>query len=283
MPGSGQIHLTGQMGNIMKESVAAAFTYVRARAAELGLPEDFLTKVDVHVHLPAGAVPKDGAASGITIVTAIASMLHAPEVSATGRRDERRNHAPRGSMLRVTGIKEKLPRGPSQRHSAPWCFPKPQRSRTSTTCRDADSRTTWTVHLVSRKVEDVAGRSSSKATPWRRRRPRSDRGPAMSTCEENGSPGSCPVAASERTALAASLLVGLGLATSRLLGVQGAEIGARAGPVAPALLRGAAERRTALFAEVSSYAGRGTGRAETRAGSRSAISWGMPDGGGARA
>ncbi len=105
MPGSGQIHLTGQMGNVMKESVAAAFTYVRARAKELGLPEDFLTKVDVHIHLPAGSVPKDGAASGITIVSAIASMLTRlkvrDDVATSGEMTLR------GNVLRVTGIKEK--------------------------------------------------------------------------------------------------------------------------------------------------------------------------------
>ncbi len=104
-PGSGKIHLTGQMGSIMQESAAAAFTFVRTRAAELGLPEDFLTKIDIHVHLPAGAVPKDGASAGITIFTAIASMLTRlkvkPDIASTGELTLR------GNVLKVGGIKEK--------------------------------------------------------------------------------------------------------------------------------------------------------------------------------
>jgi len=105
MPGSGKIHLTGQMGSIMKESATAAFTFVRTRAEQLGLPEDFLTKIDVHIHLPAGAVPKDGASAGITIFTAIASMLTRlkvkPDVASTGELTLR------GNVLKVGGIKEK--------------------------------------------------------------------------------------------------------------------------------------------------------------------------------
>ncbi|MBW1876671.1 MAG: endopeptidase La, partial [Deltaproteobacteria bacterium] len=65
MPGTGKLHLTGNMGDILKESAAAAFTFVRTRAVELGLAEDFLSNTDIHVHLPAGGVPKDGAAAGV--------------------------------------------------------------------------------------------------------------------------------------------------------------------------------------------------------------------------
>ncbi len=106
MPGRGHVHLTGQMGDVMKESVATAFTYVRAHAEELGLPEDFLTKVDVHVHLPQGSVPKDGPSAGITVFTALASMLTRlkvrSDVAMTGE------ITLRGNVLRVGGIKEKL-------------------------------------------------------------------------------------------------------------------------------------------------------------------------------
>ena len=106
MPGTGKIQLTGQMGSIMKESAAAAFTLVRTRAADLGLPEDFLTKIDVHIHLPAGAVPKDGASAGVTIFTAIVSMLTRlkakPDIASTGELTLR------GNVLRVGGIKEKV-------------------------------------------------------------------------------------------------------------------------------------------------------------------------------
>ncbi|MCU0671698.1 MAG: endopeptidase La [Myxococcota bacterium] len=106
MPGKGRVHLTGQMGDVMKESVATAFTYVRAHAEELGLPEDFLTKVDVHVHLPNGGVPKDGPSAGITVFTALASMFTRlkvrSDVAMTGE------ITLRGNVLRVGGIKEKL-------------------------------------------------------------------------------------------------------------------------------------------------------------------------------
>lgn len=105
MAGSGKVHLTGQMGPVMKESVAAAFTYLRARAEQLGLPEDFLTKLDVHVHLPNAAVPKDGAAAGLPILTALASMLTRlrvrNDVATSGE------ITLRGNVIRVGGIKEK--------------------------------------------------------------------------------------------------------------------------------------------------------------------------------
>lgn len=105
MTGTGKIHLTGRMGDIMKESVATAFTYLRARAVDLGLPVDFLSKIDVHIHLPGGGVPRDGAASGITIFTALASMLTRlkvrHDVAVSGEMTLR------GAVLKVTGIKEK--------------------------------------------------------------------------------------------------------------------------------------------------------------------------------
>ena len=105
MPGTGQIHLTGKVGDVMKESVAAAFTYIRARADKLGLADDFLTKIDIHVHLPGGAVPKDGPSGGIAIFAAIASMLTKikvrPDVGMSGEMTLR------GNVLAVTGIKEK--------------------------------------------------------------------------------------------------------------------------------------------------------------------------------
>ena len=105
MPGSGKLHLTGNMGDVLKESATAAFTFVRARATELGLPEDFLRRTDIHVHLPAGAVPKDGAAAGITLYVALASVLTElsvrPDVAMSGE------ITLRGNVLKVGGIKEK--------------------------------------------------------------------------------------------------------------------------------------------------------------------------------
>jgi ATP-dependent Lon protease len=105
MPGSGKLHLTGNMGEVLKESAAAAFTFVRARANELGLDDEFVSHSDIHVHLPAGAVPKDGAAAGIPLYVALASLLTdlkvRPDVAMSGE------ITLRGNVLQVTGIKEK--------------------------------------------------------------------------------------------------------------------------------------------------------------------------------
>ena len=105
MPGKGQVSLTGQMGEVMKESAAAAFTYLRARARTLGLDADFLSKIDVHVHLPQGSIPKDGPSAGIAILVSLASMLTGikvrPDVAMTGE------ITLRGNVLRVGGIKDK--------------------------------------------------------------------------------------------------------------------------------------------------------------------------------
>ena len=90
-PGKGNITLTGQIGNVMKESVQAALSLVRSRDGQLGVkPEDF-RKIDIHVHVPAGAVPKDGPSAGIAMFTALASLFS----NTTGSfrcRDDRRNH-----------------------------------------------------------------------------------------------------------------------------------------------------------------------------------------------
>jgi ATP-dependent Lon protease len=105
MPGKGLVHLTGQMGDVMKESAAAAFTYVRARSRSFGLDPDFLAKIDIHVHLPHGAVPKDGPSAGIAILVSLASMLTGRKVlsdfAMTGE------ITLRGNVLRVGGIKDK--------------------------------------------------------------------------------------------------------------------------------------------------------------------------------
>jgi ATP-dependent Lon protease len=106
MAGKGQLVLTGQLGAVMKESAQAALSYVRAHAAELGIPVDFLEKTDLHLHVPAGAVPKDGPSAGNAILSAVVSLL-------TGRR-VRHDVAMtgeitlRGNVLPVGGIKEKL-------------------------------------------------------------------------------------------------------------------------------------------------------------------------------
>ncbi len=106
MPGKGQIILTGQLGDVMKESAQAAWSLLRARAGALGIPLEAFTQTDVHLHVPAGAVPKDGPSAGITIATALASLLcRRParhDVAMTGELTLR------GRVLPVGGLKEKL-------------------------------------------------------------------------------------------------------------------------------------------------------------------------------
>ena len=104
-PGKGRLTITGQLGEVMQESAQAALSWVRAHAAEFGLPDDWFADHDVHIHVPAGAVPKDGPSAGVTMATAIASLVRglpvADDIGMTGE------ITLTGQVLPIGGLREK--------------------------------------------------------------------------------------------------------------------------------------------------------------------------------
>jgi ATP-dependent Lon protease len=106
MPGKGKLQLTGSLGDVMKESAQIAISYIRSVSAEYEIAEDYFEKHDLHIHVPEGAVPKDGPSAGVTITTAVLSAIIRKkvrgDVAMTGE------VTLRGNVLPIGGLKEKL-------------------------------------------------------------------------------------------------------------------------------------------------------------------------------
>jgi ATP-dependent Lon protease len=151
MAGKGGLVLTGQLGDVMKESARIALTYVRSHARELGIDEQALDGREVHVHVPAGAIPKDGPSAGVTMVTAIASLLTGRPVKSTiGMTGE---VTLQGRVLPIGGLKQKV----LAAHAAGLTeVILPERNRHDLDDVPAEIRETMRFHIVS-SVDQMLG------------------------------------------------------------------------------------------------------------------------------
>jgi ATP-dependent Lon protease len=170
IPGRGKLILTGQLGDVMKESAQAALSLIKSRASEFGIDAVELQKSDVHVHVPAGAIPKDGPSAGVAMFLALTSLL----TGRTIRNDTAMTGeiSLRGLVLPIGGVKERSWRR-SRLGSLPSCF-RPAIARTSTTCRKrraAGFASSGLSALTMRsRPRSILRRRTSRASHWLRAR-----------------------------------------------------------------------------------------------------------------
>src|SRR5439155_19019596 len=159
MPGTGRLILTGQLGDVMKESAQAALSLVKARAGELGVGSEALEKSDIHIHVPAGATPKDGPSAGVAIFVALASLLTGrpvkSEVAMTGE------ISLRGLVLPIGGVKEKVL---AALRAGITTVMLPERNRRDLEEIPVDAREKLTLVWVGR-VDDALATALSPASP----------------------------------------------------------------------------------------------------------------------
>ena len=151
MPGKGQIIITGQLGNVMQESVKAAHSLLRSQTEKLGIKDKVLSKADIHVHVPAGAIPKDGPSAGLAIYVALVSLITDeavnPHIAMTGE------ITLRGLVLPVGGIKEKVL---AAHRAGIKCVILPARNRKDLVDIPKETRTKMKFRFVSRSSQGLA-------------------------------------------------------------------------------------------------------------------------------